>query len=96
MWANSESRDPSAAERLSAWLASEVRLEPRLPADSGGDETVASVVASERFDRGFTTRVVVTIEVVDADSGLTHLQALDLVLEPTDDSWIVTSLELAR
>jgi len=96
MWTNRDSLNPSAVERLSAWLASEVRLEPRLPANSAGDETAASVVASERFDRGFTTRVVVTIEVVDVDSGLIHLQAIDLLLEPTDDSWIVTSLELAR
>lgn len=96
MWGNSDSLDPATVAGLSAWLTSEISLESRLPASPAGNVTVASAVASDLFDGGLTTRVVVTIEVADVGSGLVHLKAIDLLLEPTNASWIVTSLELAR
>lgn len=55
-----------------------------------------SIVDSGSIGDDFHTRVLVTLELVDTNSDETSHVVLDVLLLPAEDTWIVTSTELAR
>ena len=97
VWANESPDSETWTEAASDWIAPSLTSTGRSVAPAAPKvSTRSAVVNAELIDSDFETRVLVTVETSDPQTGAFSVVAVDVWLVPTIKSWAVAALEFAR